>query len=122
MPPAKPLPEIHDLEAGGVERRDHAALAPYSGIWWNAREGRRVCEIRGGLLTWSERYDTRHGPLSIGPQGELVMELGGKLYSGVLENDSADRLLWNDGDVWLRGAQPFAAEASEMAPSPAAAM
>lgn len=104
MPPAQPLPELHDLEACGPLRALGApsGLATYDGVWCSARTGEVMCEIVEGVLVWSDRYEQPMGPLRIGPGGELVMELDGAMYTAVLEDGSEDVLLWSDGDVWTR--------------------
>jgi len=104
MPAVQPLPPLWELApetAVRLEAAPKCALAAYSGTWVAAQDGRVVCEIKDGKLLWGEHLQTADAQLSIGAQDGLIMELDGAVHRGTL--DAKGHLLWDDGDVWLKG-------------------
>lgn len=73
-----------------------AAPSAFDGRWQNA-QGELMASILGTAIDWQD------GPvqeLSVVAAGKVSFEMGGEVFVGELDGEG--KLLWSDGDVWLR--------------------
>eukprot|EP00746_Dinoflagellata_sp_MGD_P000485 gnl/MRDRNA2_/MRDRNA2_100868_c0_seq1.p1 gnl/MRDRNA2_/MRDRNA2_100868_c0~~gnl/MRDRNA2_/MRDRNA2_100868_c0_seq1.p1 ORF type:complete len:328 (-),score=61.92 gnl/MRDRNA2_/MRDRNA2_100868_c0_seq1:90-1073(-) len=76
-------------------------LVTYNGIWLQA-DGRALCEIDNGLLTWFLEHAQHAVRVNLTQGGDLKLDLGSDgCHTGKMSDDH-DTIVWNDGDRWKR--------------------
>merc|ERR1712129_289696 len=78
-----------------------------AGCWTRKDDGLTMtfrCDEAGAVLIyWDQRFQYPPSPICKNSEGSIEMELAGNVHKATWEkNASPQRLVWSDGEVWLR--------------------
>lgn len=84
---------------------DVGLLKRCQGLWYN-EEGQKIGTIEGDHVLWCEHtFDGHPCKLIATSDVSLTMELDGEAHTADLHEGPPEKLVWSDGEVWLRN--PF---------------
>lgn len=94
-------PRLLETEAAALSDVAGRAVCELDGIWRREASGEHIT-IAGATLTWPDGDSTQ---ISLAGTDAFSMEFQGQVYNANLQ-DSGLRLVWSDGDVWIRAFEP----------------
>lgn len=71
------------------------------GMWRTEEDMQLMGEIRGSTVVWDKVFNLSQSKLRPAPDGGFEMILSGAKHKAK-HDTSADRLIWSDGEVWVR--------------------
>jgi len=73
------------------------------GLWYY-EDGQKIGTVTNDRIIWCEHtFESSPSKLSATSDVGLTMELDGELHSATFENGPQQKLVWSDGEIWIRG-------------------
>jgi len=77
-------------------------LAKYDGSWHREKDNKKMGQISKAVMMWARRYEHPPSDLRLVGDGKVEMRLIGASHNGTLELGPPARLIWSDGEIWVR--------------------
>lgn len=100
-------------EAGGDKKKvEQEVIEQLEGKWIQEADGAFMGEIINGEVIWDTNYQHKPSKLTLakgveGPcaSADIELELNGERHWGRYEGGPEPKILWSDGEVWIRSGE-----------------